>query len=92
MRITEKGQVTIPQAIREQAGMMPGTEVAFDFIAGEVRLRKADAPAARPSRGQKLVGMLRGAGRYPMSTDEVIALMRGDSAEREMESKGGPAR
>ncbi len=38
MRITEKGQVTIPQAIREQAGMMPGTEVAFDLIAADLAI------------------------------------------------------
>jgi len=31
MRITEQGQVTIPQAIREQAGLMPGTEISIGF-------------------------------------------------------------
>ena len=33
MRITIKGQVTIPQTIRDAAGFHPGTEV--DFIWGE---------------------------------------------------------
>lgn len=84
MRITDKGQVTIPQAIREQAGFMPGTEVFFDLIEGEVRLRKAEAPVSRPTRGQKLVQALRGAAAYPMPTDEIIALMRGESAEEEL--------
>lgn len=87
MRITDKGQVTIPQAIREQAGFMPGTEVSFELVAGEVHLRKADGKAARPSRGGKLVGALRGTGRYAMSTDEIIALMRGESVDQEMAGK-----
>jgi AbrB family looped-hinge helix DNA binding protein len=37
MRITSKGQVTIPQAIREQAGLHPLSEVEFELRAnGEV--------------------------------------------------------
>jgi AbrB family looped-hinge helix DNA binding protein len=31
MRITTKGQVTIPQDVRERAGLMPGTDVAFEI-------------------------------------------------------------
>lgn len=84
MRITDKGQVTIPQAIRERAGLMPGTDVTVELVGDEVRLRKADAPAARPTRGQKLVQALRGAGPSPMSTDEIIALMRGVPADQEI--------
>ena len=86
MRITDKGQVTIPQAIREQAGFMPGTEVSFELVAGEVHLRKAHGKA-KPSRGEKLVETLRGTGRYAMSTGEIIALMRGESVEQEMAEK-----
>ena len=29
MRITSKGQVTIPQEIREQCGLLPQTQVRF---------------------------------------------------------------
>ena len=87
MRITDKGQVTIPQAIRERAGLMPGTEVSFEFVAGEVRLHKASAKSGKPSRGRRLVETLRGSGRYAMSTDEVVALMRGESVEQEMPEK-----
>ena len=35
--ITTKGQVTIPQEIRERAGLMPGTDVEFQIQAGVVR-------------------------------------------------------
>ena len=41
MRITSKGQVTIPLAIREQAGLLPNTEVEFDFDGKAVRIRRA---------------------------------------------------
>ncbi len=83
MRITSKGQVTIPEHIRDQAGLMPGTDVEFAMVDGEVRLRKGKPSAGRPSRGQKLVTSLRGTGRYQMSTDEIIALMRGAPADEE---------
>lgn len=77
MRITAKGQVTIPQDIRERAGLMPGTDVEFELEAGGVRLVKANPHTDRPTRGQKLVDGLRAQGDFRMSTDEIIALMRG---------------
>jgi len=81
MRITSKGQVTIPQDVRERAGLMPGTDVAFEIEAGVVRLVKAKTGAGRRTRGQKLVESLRGRGDYKMTTDEIVALMRGPSAD-----------
>ncbi len=77
MRITAKGQVTIPQEVRERAGLMPGTDVAFEIEAGGVRLVKIKRSGARKTRGQKLVDGLRGAGDFRMTTDEVLVLMRG---------------
>jgi AbrB family looped-hinge helix DNA binding protein len=81
MRITAKGQVTIPQDLRERAGLMPGTDVEFRFEAGVVQLVKADKGAGRRTRGQKLVESLRARGDFRMSTDEVVALMRGPPAD-----------
>jgi AbrB family looped-hinge helix DNA binding protein len=43
MRVTSKGQVTIPQEIREKYGMLPGTEVEFQVDGNTVRI----IPAAR---------------------------------------------
>ncbi|MBL8552000.1 MAG: AbrB/MazE/SpoVT family DNA-binding domain-containing protein [Hyphomonadaceae bacterium] len=81
MRITSKGQVTIPQDVREAAGLMPGTDVEIVIERGAVILRKR-APGKRPSRGRKLVERLRGASDFGgMSADEVIALMRGPLAD-----------
>jgi AbrB family looped-hinge helix DNA binding protein len=81
MRITAKGQVTIPQDIRESAGLMPGTDVEFKIEAGVVRLVKATDGAGRRTRGQKLVESLRARGEFKMTTDEVVALMRGPPAD-----------
>lgn len=81
MRITAKGQVTIPQEVRERAGLMPGTDVEFQIEAGVVRLVKATAGVGRRTRGQKLVESLRARGDFKMTTDEVIASMRGPAAD-----------
>ncbi|MSO72063.1 MAG: AbrB/MazE/SpoVT family DNA-binding domain-containing protein [Rhodospirillaceae bacterium] len=80
MRITAKGQVTIPQDLRERAGLMPGTDVEFKLVAGGVRLVKAK-PGRRQTRGQKLVAGLRGKGEFKMTMDEILAAMRGPSAD-----------
>ena len=77
MRITAKGQVTIPQTVRERAGLMPGTDVEFELEEGVVRLVKTTRGRRRPTRGEKLVDRLRGAGEFKMTTDEILALMRG---------------
>jgi AbrB family looped-hinge helix DNA binding protein len=78
MRITSKGQVTIPQAIREQVGLLPETEVEFVVDGDGVRIVKAPA-ARRPTRGARAVELLRrGAGRVTMTTDEIMALTRGE--------------
>jgi len=47
MKIASKGQVTMPQAVREQAGLHPHSEVDFEVLAnGDVVLRPVAAPAA----------------------------------------------
>jgi AbrB family looped-hinge helix DNA binding protein len=77
MRITSKGQVTIPADIRERAGLLPHTEVEFDFDGTVVRIRRADA-RNKPGRGARLVARLRGRGDIAMTTDEIMALTRGE--------------
>ncbi len=77
MRITTKGQVTIPADIREQAGLMPHTDVDFTFDGTVVRIVPA-ARARQESRGARLVAHLRGRGDVAMTTDAIMALTRGD--------------
>ena len=77
MRITSKGQVTIPADIRERAGLLPGTEVAFSYEDGVVRLAAAGAGKAG-SQARRLVERLRGSATVRITTDEVMALTRGE--------------
>lgn len=79
MRITSKGQVTIPIGIREQAGLMPNTEVEFVVDGAGVRIVKAGTGSRRkPTRGEENVRRLRSTGKGEMTTDEIMRLMRGD--------------
>jgi len=76
MRITSKGQVTIPQRIREQAGLLPNTEVEFRIANGRVTLRSKGKPG---SAGKAAVARLRGSLKHlKRSTDELMALTRGE--------------
>ena len=77
MRITSKGQVTIPIEIREKAGLLPHTEVDFEFDGKIVRIVRAKT-SKEPSRGERVVAHLQGRGDVAMSTDAIMALTRGD--------------
>lgn len=77
MRITSKGQVTIPAEIRERAGLLPQTEVDFEFDGKVVRIVRAKA-RKNDGRGARLVTHLRGRGDVAMSTDAIMALTRED--------------
>ena len=73
-KLTSKGQVTIPKRVRDHLGIGPGSEVAFRRAAdGSIVIEKADG--TRPeSRFAKVIGI---AGPGP-STDEIMAMLRGD--------------
>jgi len=78
MTLTTKGQVTIPQDIRNRLGLLPGTRVVFDVVGDSVRIRRA----GEQGRGNELVAHLRAAGRRSagprLSTDQILALTRGE--------------
>src|SRR2546430_14720598 len=78
MKITSKGQVTIPQALRERFGLLPDTEVEFVATANgkELRLVKSSKPS---NRGRALVERLRRRGTGKRSTDELLKLMRSEA-------------
>jgi AbrB family looped-hinge helix DNA binding protein len=75
VRITSKGQVTIPLAVRRAAGLLPNCEVEFKVVGGKVILTKANS---QRFRGKRLIEQLRGRGSVVMSTDEIMALTRGE--------------
>ena len=73
MRVTSKGQVTIPLRIRQKLGLLPNTEVQFEIAGNTARIKKVRGPA---DRGERLVAHLKGRGTVRMSTDEIRALTR----------------
>ena len=75
MRVTEKGQVTIPKEFRDALGIGPGTEVEFERRKDVLVVRKAKSS---PGRGARLAERLRGRGDVEMTTDEIMALTRAD--------------
>jgi AbrB family looped-hinge helix DNA binding protein len=79
MRITSKGQVTIPIPIRRQAGLTPNTEVEFGFDGTTVTLHKArTSRPGRESRGERAVRLLQEGPRLSMTPDELLELTRGE--------------
>jgi AbrB family looped-hinge helix DNA binding protein len=77
MRITSKGQVTIPVEIRERLGLLPNSEVEFEVEGNAVRIRKVRGRQQR-GRGRSIVEHLRGKATSGMTTDEIMALTRGE--------------
>lgn len=74
MRITAKGQVTIPQHIRKRFGFLPLQEVEFVEKDGRVWLRLPGKP-----QGVERIARMRGRASVKMSTEEILALTRGEA-------------
>jgi AbrB family looped-hinge helix DNA binding protein len=74
MRVTTKGQVTIPQHIREKLGITPATEIDFVEEEGRIFLVKRKAGKAAVRKFAKL----RGSATVKMTTDEIMRLTRSD--------------
>ena len=77
MRITPRGQVTIPADIREKSGLLPHTEVEFQYD-GEVIRVVPSTKRRENDRGWRIVEALRGKGDLKMTTDEIMAMTRGE--------------
>ena len=70
MRVSERGQVTIPQALREKFGLLANTEV--EFVPDENGLRLVPSPASRVAKIEHIYGSKE----FGRSTDELMALLR----------------
>jgi AbrB family looped-hinge helix DNA binding protein len=71
MRVTTKGQVTIPRNIREILGITPETEIAFREENGRFYIIKVDEPTVT-----RKFHRLRGIATAKMSTDQIMCLTR----------------
>ncbi|MCX6549852.1 MAG: AbrB/MazE/SpoVT family DNA-binding domain-containing protein [Acidobacteria bacterium] len=78
MTLTSKGQVTIPQEIREALGLLPGTSVTFDIVGESVRIRKAGGQRRGAALVERMRAVGRGAAGPRLTTDEILALTRGE--------------
>ncbi len=73
--VTSKGQVMIPKPVRDHLGIVPGSRIAFRRANdGSIVIENADTTEPQPSR----LASLRGHAGRGMSTDEIMALLRGD--------------
>jgi len=75
VRITSKGQVTIPQQVRRELGLEPGDEVEIVVRDGAATIVPTQGPSGR---GRRIVDALLGRGDVELSTDEIMALTRGE--------------
>jgi antitoxin component of MazEF toxin-antitoxin module len=75
MRITRQGMVPIPPEIQDQLGLVPDTEVQLVVEGNALRITKTPAPE---TRGSEVLRRLRGSAATTLSTDEIMAMTRGD--------------
>jgi AbrB family looped-hinge helix DNA binding protein len=89
MRVTSKGQVTIPKAVRDKLGIAPGTDVGFSEE-GALIVMKPDDVVQGESRGERIVRKLielgdrarREGWLNDLTTDEIMDMTRGPRDER----------
>ena len=82
MRVTSKGQVTIPKHVRKRGGIATGSEVDFAFRDSEIVLRKAGRRGKRAATSQdefrEYLDRVTGLADLGMTTDEFMELLRGE--------------
>ena len=89
MRVTSKGQVTIPKAVRDKLGIEPGTDVGFSEE-GELIVYGKEDVVEGESRGAKIARQLVELGERArregwasnLTTDEIMEMTRGPRDER----------
>lgn len=75
MKVTIKGQVTIPRHVRRHLGVSAHDEVDFVVLADRVELRKA---ASGKDLFMDQLKALRGSGNAGMTTEEIMKMTRGE--------------
>jgi len=73
--VTVKGQVTIPKAVRDHLGLKPGSQVRFRRASDGSIVLEAATKSGRPDRFEAL----RGHAGKGLSTDDIMALTRGET-------------
>lgn len=73
MKVTSKGQVTIPLEIRKKLGIDEATELEFSEKDGKVLITKMKKSQSSTSK----IRSLRGASGSKLTTEQILALTRG---------------
>lgn len=81
MRVSEKGQITIPKHLRERAGIAPNSEVTVDFDGGRLIIAAADRQAEKANRTRldqfmKALRKLEGTGDQSIDADRLMQMTR----------------
>jgi AbrB family looped-hinge helix DNA binding protein len=76
MKLTSKGQVTIPLRLREKFGLFPATEVAFEESEGGVLIKPA--AASRRRQAERWLRHARGSATAKLTSDDIMSLTRGE--------------
>lgn len=77
MKVTVKGQVTIPIALRERFGLGPGTEVEFVTADGVLQMKPRKVTRKATSAFDHWLAKAAGSAKPGMTTDEIMAITRG---------------
>jgi AbrB family looped-hinge helix DNA binding protein len=72
VRITSKGQVTIPIEVREKTGLLPHTEVKFEVVNGKAYIERSEGDSKAD-----VIARMKGRATIKMTTDEIMRLTRG---------------
>ena len=78
MKVTIKGQVTIPVALRERFGLNPGTEVDFVATDGVLQVKPRKKGRKTTSAFDLWLTKAAGSAKPGMTTDEIMAITRGE--------------
>lgn len=74
MKITSKGQVTIPQDIRERHSFYPHSEIQFKEEGDRVYIIKTDVPSVKEGP----FDYVKGRATASLSTEDIMKLTRSD--------------
>ena len=80
-RLSTKGQVILPKAVRDLKGWKPGEELVVEVTSNGVLL-KLEEPIVAPTRLEDVFGMLHRPGRKPLTIEEMNAGVRERAAQR----------
>ena len=79
MTITVKGQITIPQALRERFSLLPGTEVEFVAEADALRLRPRQRGKRQSTAADAWLAKAAGSATTALTTAQIMVKTRGEA-------------